>query len=96
MRDNTTTVDDLRFNVLRTFNCIYGAVQGYVISYHDFCHVDYRLPLSRLGIVQVNLTLHSLLHRFGKVQTSLALRSLLQKFFLLQAKKRPCGPSGGV
>ena len=51
----------------------------YVTSYHDCCHVDYRLLLSRLGIVQVNLTFHSLLHRFGRVQTSLALRSLLQK-----------------
>ena len=54
-------------------------LRGYVTLFHDFCHVDYRLPLSRLGIVQVNLALHSLLHRFGIVDASITLLSLFQK-----------------
>ena len=64
-------------------------LRSYVTLFHDFCHVDFRLPLSRLGIVQVNLALHSLLHRFGIVDASITLLSLLQKFFLHCATKAP-------
>lgn len=47
------------------------------LSHHDLdfdelVHVDYRLPLPRLGIAQASLALPSLLHRF-------ALRSLNHK-----------------